>query len=380
MWDVVVVGAGPAGATAAIAARRARPDARVLLLDRSDFPRDKVCGDGIAPHALDVLEALGVTGLVDDWAPVHRLQLARGGAAVERLMRRPARVVPRQVFDARLVDAAIASGAELRRHRVRSVTSARDGIRLDDAIEARVAVAADGAHSVLRRAVGGGPAGRVGRAGRGGPRALALRAYAPTGEVGRGRQVIRFGRHRQPSYAWAFDRGDGWSNIGYGEVLGRAEPPTRAAMSAALDALLPGSSAGAVQWRAHHLPLSSARWWQPEGRVLLAGDAASLVNPMTGEGIFYAVATGALAGQVAVTGTAAEAGRRHRVAVRALLASHLRQTAVVSRLLPVRGIVPAGLRAAAADQRVFDDLVELGLGRGHLTPAVVSGVVRHLTG
>jgi hypothetical protein len=51
---------------------------------------------------------------------------------------------------------------------------------------------------------------------------------------------------------------------------------------------------------------------------------------------------------------------------------------LVSRLLPVPDIVPAGLRAAAADQRVFDDLVELGLGRGHLTPAVVAGVVRHL--
>ena len=369
MWDVVVVGAGPAGASAAIAARRARPDARVLLLDRSGFPRDKVCGDGIAPHSLDVLEALGVTGLVDDWVPVRRLQLARGGAAVERLMRRPARVVPRQVFDARLVDAAVAAGAELRRHRVRSVEVGTYAVRLDGSIEARVVVAADGAGSVLRRAAGAAPAGR---------RALAFRAYAPTLDAGQGRQVIRFGRERQPSYAWAFDRGDGWSNVGYGEVLGRREPPSRATMTAALDALLPGVSEGAVEWRAHHLPLSSARWWQPDGRVLLAGDAASLVNPMTGEGIFYAVATGALAGRAAVASSPAEAGRHHRRAVRSLLASHLRHTAAVSRLLPVPGILPSGLRAAAADQRVFDDLVELGLGRGHLTPAVVTGVLRNV--
>lgn len=371
MWDVVVVGAGPAGATAAIAARRARPDARVLLLDRSGFPRDKVCGDGIAPHALDVLEALGVTGVVDDWAPVHRLQLARGEAEVERMMRRPARVVPRRVFDARLVDAAVASGAELRQHRVRSVAVGQGGIRLDDAIEARAVVAADGAYSVLRRAAGEGPSGR---------RALAFRAYAPTREPGRGRQVIRFGQQRQPSYAWAFDRGDGWSNIGYGEVLGRRAPPSRDTMTAALDRLLPEVSDGAVEWRAHHLPLSAARWWQPDGRILLAGDAASLVNPMTGEGIFYAVATGAIAGSVSVTSPPTDAGRHHRRAVRTLLASHLRQTAAVSRLLPVPGIVPAGLRAAAADPRVFDDLVDLGLGRGHLTPTVVAGVVRHLRG
>ncbi len=365
-----MVGAGPAGATAALAARRARPGASVLLLDRCDFPRDKVCGDGVAPHVLDVMRTLGVTGLVDDRVPVRALQLARGPLTAERDMRRPAWVVPRRVLDARLVEAAVASGVELRRHRVRSVTVSHDRVVLDSALEAGVVVAADGAHSMVRRAAGLAPPVH---------RALALRAYAPTRASLRGRQVIRFGQERQPSYAWAFDRGDGWSNIGYGEVLGQGRgAPTRAGMAAALEALLPGVSEGAVEWRAHHLPLSSARWHQPDGRVLLAGDAASLVNPMTGEGIFYAVATGAIAGQVSVTGPPDSAGRRHRHSVRRLLAPHLRHTALVSRLLPVPGVLPAGLRAAVADQRVFDDLVELGLGRGLVTPAVVSGVVRHL--
>ncbi|MGB8650311.1 MAG: FAD-dependent oxidoreductase, partial [Mycobacteriales bacterium] len=55
MYDVAVVGAGPAGAAAALSALRTRPGARVLLLDRAGFPRDKACGDGIAPHALDEL-------------------------------------------------------------------------------------------------------------------------------------------------------------------------------------------------------------------------------------------------------------------------------------------------------------------------------------
>ncbi len=79
-WDLVVVGAGPAGATAALAALRADPGLRVLLLDRADFPRDKCCGDGVAPHVLDVLRPLGAADVVDGWEPVRTLGLARGRA------------------------------------------------------------------------------------------------------------------------------------------------------------------------------------------------------------------------------------------------------------------------------------------------------------
>ncbi|MEU3626916.1 hypothetical protein BS329_39485 [Amycolatopsis coloradensis] len=71
-WDLVIVGAGPAGSSAATAALRAAPTARVLMLDTADFPRDKVCGDGVAPHAMDVLAGLGiaVTELSADTEPV----------------------------------------------------------------------------------------------------------------------------------------------------------------------------------------------------------------------------------------------------------------------------------------------------------------------
>src|SRR4051794_39945298 len=98
-WDLVVVGAGPAGAAAALGALHAEPRARVLLLDRADFPRDKSCGDGIAPHVLDVLAGVGVTSLLDDWSPVRTLHIRHGPELVSRTMARPAWVVPRKVFD-----------------------------------------------------------------------------------------------------------------------------------------------------------------------------------------------------------------------------------------------------------------------------------------
>src|SRR4051794_4935457 len=119
-WDVVVVGAGPAGAAAALGALRS--GARVLVLDRADFPRDKVCGDAVAPEALDVLTGLGVdcASLIAGCPPVPTLRVrSPGGVEGERTMHRPAFVVPREVFDARLLTAALAAGAEFRRHAVR---------------------------------------------------------------------------------------------------------------------------------------------------------------------------------------------------------------------------------------------------------------------
>ena len=157
-----MVGAGPAGAAAALSALRVRPGARVLLLDRADFPRDKACGDGVAPHALDVLADLGLPGLVDDHRPVARLHLGvDGGARTEGLMRRPARVVPRAVLDARIRAGALAAGAVAGRRVVRTVQVHHDEVVLDadrDPLRARVVVGADGAGSVLRRALGLGAA------------------------------------------------------------------------------------------------------------------------------------------------------------------------------------------------------------------------------
>ena len=86
----------------------AAPGPTVVLIDRADFPRDKACGDGIAPHALDVLADLGVTGAVDGFAPVPALRLVSpGGEVVGRPLARPAYTVPRKIFDARLVAAAL---------------------------------------------------------------------------------------------------------------------------------------------------------------------------------------------------------------------------------------------------------------------------------
>ncbi len=373
VFDLAIVGSGPTGSAAALGALRTDPSLRVALLDRADFPRDKSCGDGIAPHVIDLLARVGVTGVVDDHTPVPRLRLQRDGARVERTMARPTWVIPRAVFDLRLRSAAQAAGAMLLRHRVRDLRAAQL-VTVDGEVAARTLIGADGVGSVVRRALGREQ----------GPLAVAIRGYTPTPTERAGAQTIVFDTARQPAYAWSFDRGDGLSNVGYGQLLGaRAEHPNRAVLLERLEALLPGASEGGPgSWRGQLLPLSSGRWPRQEGRVLLAGDAAGLVNPMTGEGIYYAVATGLAAGRAAAqavrAGAPGTAGVRYRRLTRRLLSSHLRHIAAAARLSRFDPVLGAGLRASARHQRVFDDLVELGLARGHLTPTMIRSLGREL--
>jgi geranylgeranyl reductase family protein len=374
-YDVAVVGAGPAGSSAALAACRA--GARVLLLDRVDFPRDKPCGDGITAHALAVLATLGVPDAADGYPPVGILRLrAPGGTEVCRQLPQPAYTVPRTVFDARLVTAAVAAGATLVRHTVRRIEERPDVVALDGAVTARVVIGADGAGSVVRRLLGAAanPPGHL---------ALAMRGYAPAYPGEPEQRIITSGR-RWPAYAWSFPIGDGRANVGYGEVL-RAAPLTRAELLAGLTTLLPEVDGATVtDLRAHHLPLSTRRPSPGRGRILLAGDALSLINPFTGEGIFYAVLSGSVAGTVAaaaavagaVAGANDQPARQYKRVLRHRLGRHLRHSTAAAWLGQRPWVVDGAVRAAAQDQRVFETIVELGLGDGLLDAPTLLRIAR----
>ncbi len=363
------MGAGPAGSAAALSVLQARPGAQVLLLDRSDFPRDKSCGDGVAPHAVDELCTLGVGDLLADRVPVRRLRIvAPDGSVVAKPLRRPDVVVPRTVLDARLVGAAVDRGAVLRRHTVRRVEVRPDAVVLDGEIAARVVVAADGANGVLRRRLGLGrqPARAT---------AVAVRGYAvaPAGEP---EQAIVLSPRDWPAYAWSFAAGDGTANVGFGMLLPALQAKQRGGreeLYAGLAELLPGVQAERLV--THHLPLSTARPVQPSGRVLLVGDALSLINPLTGEGIYYALLSGRLAG--AASG-ATDPGAAYGAALRFALGRHLWQTALLARATERAGLVDAAVAATARSDRAFDALVEVGLGRGLVTRPLVTALLAEL--
>lgn len=370
VYDVVVVGAGPAGSTAALNVLRLRPDAAVLLLDAQSFPRDKTCGDGVAAEVFDLLDDLGLAGVRDLGPEVGRLRLRTpSGRAVHRAAPRPNRVVTRRVLDSALVDAAVAAGAELRHHRVRTLDLDGGRIVLDGSVAAHTVIGADGAHSVVRRSLGAPHAPPEGTA-------VAIRGYAPAAAEP-GTLTIEYAGDTVPAYAWSFPVAGGGANVGYG-VFDKRGAGSRAELLEQLAELLPGQEPDPTTLRAHHLPLSTTPRFQPDGRVLLAGDAAAKVNPLTGEGIFDAVASGILAGRNALRGAAA--GSAHRDAMERAFGRHHRHVAALARLATHPAFLDAAIGAAATHRTVFDCAVRLGLARGTVSPAALALVAARLPG
>jgi geranylgeranyl reductase family protein len=361
----VVVGAGPAGTAAALEARRLRPDATVALVDKAAFPRDKACGDGIGPHATDELAALGASGVLEGYPPIRGLRLrSPSGLEVAGTPARPNHVVPRAVLDARLVEAATAAGAELRRAGVRRLEQHDGMVVVDGELAARVVVGADGANSTVRRLLGAPP--NPDRA-----LAIAVRGYAPA-PAGRPEQLIAWVAEGWPAYVWSFPTGTGVANVGYGLLRSRFHGD-RAELHRRLHDLLPEADPDPASLRAHHLPFSSSRPPLGRGRVLLAGDAASLVNPLSGEGIYYALLSGRLAARAALTGPRDPVAAYRRLLTRAL-GRHLRHAAVLAKAIHAPALAEAGLGAAAASPRLFDTLVELGLGQARITPRLLAAL------
>ncbi|TDD19696.1 NAD(P)/FAD-dependent oxidoreductase [Nonomuraea diastatica] len=374
MWDVAIVGAGPAGSAAALRAVQLRPQLHVLLLDRAGFPRDKPCGDGIAAHGRDELALLGVPALIDDYRPTPRLTVVSpGGMRVSAEAGRPNHVVPRRVFDARLVAAARARGVEVRRHRVRQLVSDGSGVVIDGRLRARTVVAADGAGSVVRRLIGLAASAEK-------HTAIAVRGYADVPEED-DVQLIAMQKAGWPAYAWSFPIGDGTANVGFGMLLPQlhaAGAPGRQVLHGRLAALLPDRPAREL--RAHHLPLSTGRPAPGAGRVLLAGDAAGLINPLTGEGIYYALLSGRLAAEAAVE-SPGDPLALYRSKLRKALGRHLRTTDVLARLAQSPGFIDAAIATAARRKEVFDLLVEVGLGAGTVpAPLALAVGMRWLRG
>ncbi len=355
--DLVVVGAGPAGAAAAVTAARA--GLRVVLADKATFPRDKCCGDGLTAGALRLLDRLGFDpSRVASWTVVDSVWIrSPSGRTVAYPMPSHgqfAAVAPRLELDAALVDLARSAGAKvLDGDGLRGVVRRVDDVVVEldgrGPVAAPYVIGADGMWSPLRKQLNLATPGYRGEW-------HAFRQYftAVTGPAA-GRLWVWFEPEILPGYAWSFPLPDGRVNLGFGvprQPRRRGQDMRREWEELLARPHIAGALGPQAQPEAPHkawpIPARIDQVVLGRGRALFAGDAAAAADPMTGEGIAEALLTGILAAEAVVHAGAARpalALSRYEAQVQRELVADHRMSVALGRILRssfgVRGAVRA---------------------------------------
>ena len=375
--DIAVIGGGPAGAAAGIAAARA--GCRVVVLEKAAHGRDKICGDGLTPRAVAAMDRLGVP--LDGAHRIGGLRMVAGRQVRELPWPGGGRfpdhgaVWPRRRLDAALIDAASAAGADVRFGVVAEPVLDDDG-RVTGVstpagrIDADLVIVAAGAPGRIARMLG---AERVADE----PFGLAIRAYAESprhaDDMLEACLTLRDPSGTPvPGYGWMFPCGDGTVNIGVGALS-----TMRGFKSLNLNTLLdtysdlvrePWSLGSYLERpRAWRLPMSVKRRHGP-GWVAV-GDAAGLVNPMNGEGIDYGLESG-MAAVDAFVADAHGAPARYDAEIGARFDAFLRTGRRFAFLIGHPFILRSGLRVAVGTQAVANITLQV---MGNLVDADTPG-------
>ncbi len=316
-YDLAIAGGGPAGAAAAWQAVQA--GARVVVLDKAQFPRDKPCGDGLTPRAVSFIQRMGLAAEV---AQFHRVNGARVFSPSEWRLSFPRRpgmpdhghVARRCELDTMLLKQAGSAGAEIRDSAEVKAPIVDDSGRVTgvtlkggEQILADAVIAADGAYSPIKKALDLDSQYN-------GYSAIAIRAEVPVKDMDIDTLDIHlkltFRGDQLPGYGWVFPLGDGRANIGLGycnsyrnwhlinatQLLGEfmAGLPREWALPSVEELK---RSKALQAWR---LPMGFTTWppWQPG--VLFAGDALGAARPVSGAGISRALLSGLTAGECAI--------------------------------------------------------------------------------
>ena len=389
--DVAVVGSGPAGASAAyvLASHGLSP----LLIERSRHPRDKVCGEACTPRAVRSLQRMGLLAqLAPQGASVRRAVLiSPSGRELQTdlpVFQGQALVVSRRILDAQLVERAVAAGARLVDGRAVERVE-RHGRKLlvrferGDSLQVDLVLGCDGVGSVVRRSLGAPkiPAGH---------RAFAIRAIFEDAKLPAADALtVVWERSLLPAYGWIFPLPGGRANVGIGIRADRLRAKGQAlpalferflAMPRVREALAGAQMAGRAQ--GHPLPYSSS--WGPcvmDG-AMLAGDAAGLVNPLTGEGIDLAIESGELAGEVGcealARGDASAAGlRSYQRLCEATFGRVLRLNGWLGIAFAVPWVLDRLFKAGRNNARLRQDLAQIALGgqRAEVTSRMIAALV-----
>ncbi len=395
-YDVVIVGAGPTGSTTACSLLLHDPTLRVLLVDKSDFPRDKCCGDGLGPGVVDVIERLNLKGVTDGENPITGCTiLGPGGVSLDAELppingrQIVGYVIARTELDERLRQNALERGATFAIGRFVGSELGPSGRSVEietssgrQTVEAGLLVGADGASSRVRKSLAV-PRSSDRTTG------IAIRAYVdvlhdPTD--GARRLLFEFSEHLLPAYAWFFPGSGGTANVGLGVPV--ADHKRRKLdLDALLDQFLAmmaarGYELGPAGMRRTYLLPNAARLPKlAHERAVLLGDAGSMINLLSGEGIFYGMAAGEMVGE-AVT-PALRLGmdptadlHRFENAFRKRFLWHYRSNFIAQELLRSSWWSRQVIKAAARDEKVLASAVQLLFGEGAINVRGTARIIR----
>ncbi|MGE0705249.1 MAG: NAD(P)/FAD-dependent oxidoreductase [Vicinamibacterales bacterium] len=362
--DVIVVGAGPAGSICALVLARA--GVRVRIVDRASFPRDKLCGDSVNPGTLAALARLGVSNEIEGRGlPIAGMRITGpGGVAIDARYPGGLRgvTITRCELDQILLSHAVGAGASLETGRTvraplltdRAGAPVVEGVEVDAAglrekWKARVVVAADGRRSTLAFALKltmHPPR----------PKRWAIGAYVDAPSLANpamGEMHIRHGR-----YLGVAPLPGGRTNVclvmpSSGGGCDFGDPPALLRREIEAEPMLRDRFASSRMVRPPVMlgPLAIAPTGRTVDGLLLAGDAAGFIDPMTGDGLRFAVQGGELAAQAAI-----DALEHGWTGVHARFADNCRREFAGKRRFnrTLRTLVssPAALRLASAGARV----------------------------
>jgi geranylgeranyl reductase family protein len=378
-FEVIVAGAGPAGATAAL--RLARAGVRVLMVERYPLPRQKPCGGGISTRVLSRFPWLSGSLLRIPTHPVSSLYLEGPSGEVFRTETRGAVVlmIRRVEFDHLLASLAIEAGARLLAPAtIAQASQDAHGVTLRTRegreLRARMVIAADGVNSVIARRLGmnrGWPAARLALDMMEETPVTALRAAEP------GMMAVFYGYGGAPGYAYIFPKRE-HVNVGIGYELpyfkAQVDLPPYDLQQRLVDDLRARGLMDGESQRRHFtpflIPIGGPLRTTADGGVLLAGDAGGFVNGFSAEGIYYAMVTGDLAAG-AILAARGEAGlapaRARRAYVRAWrreIGAELRDSVFIQKYLfhsPAR--MDRVVRVAQTRPAFSEILVDYASGR-----------------
>lgn len=359
--DVVVVGAGPAGAAAAITAAGAGLD--TLVIDKATFPRDKICGDGLTAAALRHLEHLGVRpDMVDSWFHTETCWIRSPNGTTTRFDLPSGdgqflAIASRRDLDAAIVDRARAAGAKVEEgHALLGATEDAGGVTLDveglGTVRARWAIGADGMWSPLRKKLGPVVEGYRGEW-------HAFRQYVSGVDgIAATDMYVSFEADLVPGYFWSFPLPDGRANIGFG--IERGGPtysiqdmkqlwPDLLARPHIKELLGPGLVEDEPH-RAWPIPARVDSMPPTSGRALYVGDAVGACDVMSGEGIAQALITGVRAAEAIVdAGMTGDAAATYTDLLRKELVADHRMSALLVKGLNSPAKAATALKIASAN-------------------------------